>query len=94
MRKITKQVVGAFMRHERCDKGNTWTDGENLYLFGNKIAKWDLNGVCITNCGWFSSTTKERLNAITGVKIVQKNWVWYLNGKEWDGSWIRISPNM
>lgn len=29
--------------------------------------------------------TKERLNALQGVNIVQKNFVWYLNGKEWNG---------
>lgn len=89
------QVVGAFMERRRCPKSNTWTDGDNLYLFGNKIAQWDLNNrLWITNCGWESLTTKERLNAIPGVKIVQKNHVWYLNGKAWDGSAIRISTNM
>lgn len=94
MRKITKEVVGAFVERRRCTKGNTWTDGENLYLFGNKIAKWDLNGIWITTCGWNSNTTKERLNAIPNVSIKQKDFKWYLNGKEWDGSWIRISHNM
>lgn len=95
MRKITMQVVGAFMERRRCSKSNTWTDGDNLYLFGNKIAWWGLNNrLWITNCGWESITTKERLNAIPGVKIVQKNHVWYLNGKAWDGSAIRISTNM
>ena len=44
----------------------------------------------ITNCGWFSNTTKERLNALNGVNIVQKNFVWYLNGKEWDGELTEI----
>lgn len=92
MRKITKQVVGAFVERRRCSKSNTWSDGDGLYLFGNKIAWWDLNNrLWISNCGWKSATTKERLNAIPGVKIVQKNHVWYLNGKEWDGNAIRIN---
>jgi len=33
---------------------------------------------------------RERLNALNGVSIAQKNFVWYLNGKEWDGSWTKI----
>ena len=92
MRKITMQVVGAFVERRRCSKSNTWSDGDGLYLFGNRIAWWDLNNrLWIDTCGWKSTTTKERLNAIPGVKIVQKNRVWYLNGKEWDGNAIRIN---
>jgi hypothetical protein len=45
----------------------------------------------ISNAGWASNTTKERLNGIPGVHIKQKNWTWYLNGQEWDGGWKRIS---
>lgn len=86
------QVVGAFVERRRCSKSNTWSDGDGLYLFGNRIAWWDLNNrLWIDTCGWKSATTKERLNAIPGVKIVQKNRVWYLNGKEWDGNAIRIN---
>ena len=44
----------------------------------------------ITNCGWFTNTTKERLNALKGVKIYQNNFIWYLNGKEWNGNLIDI----
>lgn len=94
MKKITKEVVGAFLERRRCSKSNTSTDGDSLYLFGNRIAWWDLNGIWIDTCGWGSNTTKERLNAIPGVKIVQRNYAWYLNGKAWDGRAIRISHNM
>lgn len=44
----------------------------------------------ITNCGYFTNTTKERLNGLPNVKIVQRNFVWYLNGKEWDGKLTEI----
>ena len=88
------QVVGALVERRRCSQSNTWSDGDGLYLFGNRIAWWDLNGIWIDTCGWRSNTTKERLNAIPGVKIVQKDFSWYLNGKAWDGSAIRISHNM
>ena len=43
-----------------------------------------------TNCGWFSNTTKERLNGLPNVNIYQKNFEWFLNGKKWDGNLIDI----
>ena len=59
-----------------------------LLLHGNEIA-YQYNDpertLSVTNAGWFSNTTKERLNAVEGVRINQKNWVWYLNGEAWDG---------
>ena len=45
----------------------------------------------ISNCGWFSNTTKERLNALPNVDIRQKNFKWFLNGKEWNGNLIDIN---
>lgn len=62
-----------------------------LSLHGNDIAELtDTNVLRITNAGWFSNTTKERLNGLPGVSIHQKAGVWYLNGKEWDGEWTKI----
>jgi hypothetical protein len=65
-----------------------------LKLHGNAIA-YRYNDpqrtLSITNCGWESNTTKERLNALPNVNIVQKNWIWYLNGKEWNGELIDIN---
>jgi hypothetical protein len=69
-------------------------DGETfrLKLHGNTIAVIDELGVLsVTNAGWASNTTKERLNGIPGVRVHQRNWNWYLNGTEWDGAWKRIS---
>jgi hypothetical protein len=63
-----------------------------LRLHGNAIAYLvygdndQKRTLLITNCGWFSNTTKERLNAIPGVTIKQKNFNWYLNGSDWDGN--------
>ena len=65
-----------------------------LKLHGNAIAyKYNdpKQTLSITNCGWESNTTKERLNALPNVSIQQKNFVWYLNGKEWDGKLIDIN---
>lgn len=64
-----------------------------LKLHGNRIA-FRYNDpektLSISNCGWFSNTTKERLNAIPGVSVNQKNWEWYLNGEKWNGNLIDV----
>lgn len=94
-RKITKESISAFLAGRKFNKGNmsVEVDGEftKLKLHGNTIATIDRIGVLsISNAGWMSNTTKERLNGFDGVHIKQKNWTWYLNGTEWDGGWKRI----
>lgn len=91
MRKITDKVVGAFNSKQKKNLGNTVSTGEALYLHGNRIAEWRNNELWITNAGWPTVTTKERLNAIFGVSIYQKDYQWYLNGQPWDGEWVKIS---
>lgn len=62
-----------------------------MKLFGKTIAYKNSKGkILISSCGWQTATTKERLNAIPGVNIVQRNFIWYLNGKEWDGNLVAI----
>jgi hypothetical protein len=67
-----------------------------IFLHGNEIAcrkqnlkTWVVE-ICITNAWWFSNTTKERLNWLPWVSIVQKKGKWYLNGKEWGWDWIKV----
>lgn len=91
MRKVTKEAVSAFLGGQKYSKSNTSTDGKNLYLHGNLIARRGSDGIQITNAGWPSNTTKERLNGIPGVSISQKAGVWYLNGNAWNGAWVKIS---
>ena len=90
MRKVTKQIVDAFLRGETKRISNSYTNGNELYLHGNCIARKHPNGLIISDGGWQSNTTKERLNAIPGVSIHQKNFRWYLNGEYWDGRSIHI----
>lgn len=92
MRKITKEAVQAFYSAIPFKKGNTQIEVlpnvTIMSLHGNRIAflyNDPQRTLSITNCGWPSNTTKERLNALAGVSISQVNFVWYLNGKEWDG---------
>jgi hypothetical protein len=96
MRKITKEAVSAFLERRTFRKSNMSVEEigaqYKLKLHGNTIASIDELGVLsVSNAGWASNTTKERLNGIPGVRIHQKNWTWYLNGEEWDGNWKRIS---
>jgi hypothetical protein len=90
MRQVTQKIVSAFLRTEYRRVGNTWTDGRSIWLFGNKIAEFRNDGLWITNAGWPSPTTKERLNGIPDVSIVQRRGTWFLNGREWNGGWVNL----
>lgn len=92
MRQITREAINAFYNAEKFSKANMLVEVQPnvtiLRLHGNAVAYRynDPNKeVWITNAGWRSNTTKERLNGLNGVQIHQSKGVWYLNGKEWDG---------
>lgn len=89
MRKITAEITASFLSKQRRTIGNTHTDGQALFLHGNKIAEWRNSDLWVTNAGWFSSTTKGRLNGLPNVSVHQKQGVWYLNNLPWDGGWCR-----
>jgi len=97
MRTITRKSIAAFENAKPFSMGNmnvsVLPNVTILSLHGNVIA-YRYNDpertLSITNAGWFSNTTKERLNALRGVSISQKKGVWYLNGKQWDGKLIDI----
>jgi hypothetical protein len=97
MRKITAQSVDAFMDARPFKKDNMQVEVllncTIMKLYGNAIA-YRYNDpdrtLTITNCGWLSNTTKERLNGIPGVSINQKKGQWYLNGEVWDGNLIDV----
>ena len=87
MRKVTQTTVNAFMCGEQCSLGNTVSSGDELILHGHIIAKRENGRIFISNCGYETNTTKERLNGILlkmGVsKIYQKDFKWFWkNGEE------------
>ena len=90
MRKVTRETCNAFMVRTRKAMGNTSTDGQRLSLHGNVIAEWRDDGLWVTNAGWPSNTTRERLNGLRGVSVTQRNSYQYLNGHKWHGSWVRV----
>ena len=98
MRNITIESINAFLGAKKFKKSNMQVEVlPNVTVLkyqGNEIA-YRYNDpkktLSITNCGWFSNTTKERLNGLPNVSIQQKNFIWYLNGNEWNGNLININ---
>tara|TARA_R110001599_G_scaffold80951_1_gene218628 strand:+ start:79 stop:375 length:297 start_codon:yes stop_codon:yes gene_type:complete len=98
MRNITIESINAFLSAKKFKKSNMQVEVlPNVTVLkyqGNEIA-YRYNDpkktLSITNCGWFSNTTKERLNGLPNVSIHQKNFIWYLNGNEWNGKLININ---
>lgn len=89
MRKVTKTIYAAFQRRQPCTVGNTRTDGNAVYLHGNKIVERREDGIYVSNAGWSTNTTKERLNAFCNV--YQRNFEWFINGQHYAGGWVRVS---
>ena len=95
MRLVTQKIVDAFVQGRNLKVGNTRSFDGAIYLHDNKIAEYRADGLWITNAGWMSNTTKERLNGLPFVRINQCDFRWYLNGVRWGGEWIHVSdiPN-
>lgn len=98
MRKITSEVVKALYGKGNFNKSNTvveyllqpHAETSDVYLFDNLIARYNHRAktLQIFNQGWYSITTKERLNGILDAfncYIRQHQFVWYVvfpNGEE------------
>lgn len=91
MRKVTEQIVRAFLSGETRTISNSRSENGRLYLFNNLIAEYRNGSLWITNAGWSSATTKERLNALPNVRIHQRRGDWYLNDIEWGGEWVEVA---
>ena len=95
MRTVTQNALNCFYNKVNGNFSNTSviTEGNitKMFLFGNLIAKLENDKLFITNAGWKSKTTKERLNALKGVNISQKKGEWFLNGEKWNGKLKEIN---
>ena len=88
MRKVECEILDAIESHEtrQVSKRDAviWpTDNVCVIrLWGNTIATLEMCTIKISSCGWHSTTTKSRLNALlekyTDVRLYQKNKIWYL----------------
>ena len=75
MRQITKQSINAFMNAQTFKRQNMQVEvlpNVTLLKLHDNIIAYRYNDpeqtLSITNCGWFTPTTKERLNALPNVK--------------------------
>ncbi len=98
MRKITSESVNAYLNAKEFKKSNMSVtllpNVTILKLYGNEIAYLyndPQKTLSITDAGWETVTTKERLNGIPNVKISQIKGKWHLNGVEWDGKLIDVN---
>lgn len=87
MRKVTQQIKQAFEQGKSLKVGNTRTDGQTVWLFGNAIVKRDPDGLVRWSlAGWNTPTTRERVNGIANAGVCQFKFEPVLNGKEIDSS--------
>jgi hypothetical protein len=102
MRKVTRIVCTAFLNGVKRKMSNTKTDGIHLWLHGNLIAKkGEHSDVFITDAGWQTNTTAERLNGLLSLmgkasRICRRSYRWYfiINEKHkkimTEGKWYKI----
>lgn len=91
MKKITKDSTQAFLKFENFKRSNTEVvaspEKSQMFLFGNLIAEMRIvNGrksLIISDAGWPTRTTRERLNGLPGVNLYVRKGVQFLNGREW-----------
>ena len=91
MKAISKKTAYALLNYNKTKTGNTivWQDseGSHMSLFGNKIAWVTLDGsLYVTDCGWVTPTTRDRLSAVLGLPLSIRKGAWVLDGQPWDGS--------
>ncbi len=94
--KISEQAAQALLDGKRFKSGNTEVvqveedpTGEtfHLILHGSVIAQYDIgeDWLSIRTAGYPTVTTKDRLNALPGVRVHTSKGQLYLNGKKWNG---------
>jgi len=89
MRKIEEKMIDAinYRQNWSCDNTMVEIEGDKIIvkLYFHPIARISKNSIQISSCGWRSSSTKSRLNAILshfGVeRIYQQDFVWYINNE-------------
>jgi len=102
MRKVTEQIGNALANSQPKKVSNTVTDGETVWLHGNKIVNRVSSGkFLVTLAGWPTPTTRERINGIMrelGIDfhIFQRNYEQFAvyNGEKFelnDNEWFLVN---
>jgi hypothetical protein len=85
MRIVSKKIAVSFENNRSRKVGNTHTDGQSVFLYGNKIIERREDGsVWVSLAGWNTPTTRSRINDITGAGFSQKDFTPYLRGEPVD----------
>lgn len=91
----TKMVLGKTNRGQRKIGNNTYAyiqaDGSvAIELHGTNVVTFYPNGLVKLNSGgWRTSTTKDRINKYSPVRVYQKDFQWYLNdGTEFEDNML------
>jgi len=80
-------VHGKTNRKERKIGNNTYAeigydDSVSIRLHGTAVVRFYPNGLVKLNSGgWRTSTTKDRINKYSPVKVYQKKYEWYLQDR-------------
>ena len=90
MRKITQDAVNKFMDNKPFKRDNTRVilrcGQTELWLYNTLIARCTDGKYYVTNGGYETNTTKERLNglliALDAPKIYQKNFNWFYDRED------------
>lgn len=96
MSKYVQKVIDSFLEGKPKKVNNTETDGKNLWLFDNKIAKREFDGLWITTYGWNTRTTRDRLSMLPGIYVSSRKGQLFLKignneWEKWDGLWKNIN---
>lgn len=94
MSKTHEKVIEAFLQGKSAKISNTQTNGKELFLFGNCIARRYGDDMQVTTSGWNTVTTRDRLNMLPNVWVRCRKGNLQINfqskWQDWDGEWINI----
>ena len=71
--------------------GNGVAPRIDMYLYNNKVAEFTPTSVKLFSAGWYTTTTRSRLNlalilAFIPAEVYQRNHAWYVVGKDWEST--------
>ena len=84
MRQETQKIMSAFLQGQKASAARTNTDGNTVWLHGNKIAqRSEGDFVDFSLAGWPTVTTRERINGLLELsgsdhRVCQRNLRQYL----------------
>ena len=101
MRQETQKIMSAFLQGQKASAARTNTDGNTVWLHGNKIAqRSEGDFVDFSLAGWPTVTTRDRVNGLlelsgSDYRVSQKNGTQFLtNGTDvrelGESEWVSV----